>query len=96
MDKEQEPVAWWSGEPDTYILPDAEYQRHKANENFDGIRKLKPLYTAPPKRQPLSQEEVKRVITPIAKTYGIEPCLGRHEWEVIRAIEAAHGIGVEE
>lgn len=38
------PVAWWSGEPDTYILCNAEYQRHKDNENFDAIRHLKPLY----------------------------------------------------
>ena len=40
----QTPVAWWSGEPDTYILCNAEYQRHKDNENFDAIRHLKPLY----------------------------------------------------
>lgn len=40
----QTPVAWWSGEPDTYILCNVEYQRHKDNENFDAIRHLKPLY----------------------------------------------------
>ena len=46
-----------------------------------------PLYTAPPKRQPLTDEQIKGLIE--------EGVFFGNCKEIVRAIEAAHGIGAE-
>ena len=76
---EQEPVAWiyeWvdeAGEPFKSVV-----------YNFYDGANLIPLYTAPPKREPLSDEAVCQILL-------------KKEWrgfvELVRIIEKAHGIG---
>ena len=69
----QEPVAWISKHGVVYPL-DAKDEVHPINE-------LQPLYTAPPQRQPLTEEEIKALDYSGTRI------------EFVRAIERAHGIG---
>jgi hypothetical protein len=89
---EQEPVAW-RYELATAIFESGEYTGWRctisekepcAPEN--SIRNLQPLYTHPPQRKPLTDEEMKRVC---AETFSYDP------YVIARAIERAHGIGGE-
>jgi hypothetical protein len=89
---EQKPVAW-RYELSTAIFESGEYSGWRctisekepcAPEN--SIRNLQPLYTHPPQRKPLTDEELKRVC---AKTFSYDP------YVIARAIERAHGIGGE-
>jgi hypothetical protein len=89
---EQEPVAW-RYELATAIFESGEYSGWRctisekepcAPEN--SIRNLQPLYTHPPQRKPLTDEEMKRVC---AETFSYDP------YVIARAIERAHGIGGE-
>lgn len=76
---EQEPVAWMSKEADivyTSIQVDGCFQH-------DHI----PLYTTPPQRKPLTDEEMKKI------WYDMKSIMGWYSFqEIARAIEAAHGI----
>jgi hypothetical protein len=87
--EKQEPVAW-RYELSTAIFESGEYSGWRctisekepcAPEN--SIRNLQPLYTHPPQRKPLTDEELKRVC---AETFSYDPHV------IARAIEAAHGI----
>ena len=57
-------------------------------DRLQGEEHEKPLYTAPPKRKPLTDEKLR------AMWVNYAPIVGG-VLEFARAIEAAHGIGVE-
>jgi hypothetical protein len=80
---EQEPVAWrWkeriNGDFDSWVVTSSEPPPHAIEKQ--------PLYTAPPQRQPLTDEQI----------YAIRDAYAGHlKWGIkdfARAIEAAHGI----
>ena len=81
-EQEQEPVAWmfdWDVYDPTNLGPD--FSQTKPNDG----KTWTPLYTAPPRREPLSEEELDRLWR--------EPMSADWEHrEYARAIEAAHGI----
>ena len=68
---EQEPVAWWN-DTGTYI-----------DLNVSG--RGAPLYTAPPQRKPLTDEQIESLLMNWPED-------GIAFFEFARAIEAAHGI----
>ena len=71
---EQEPVAW--------MQPD-EVHISLWKDNYHII----PLYTTPPQRKPLSDEEMKKI------WYAMQNIMGWYSFqEIARAIEAAHNI----
>ena len=78
---EQEPVAWKviDGTNGKYM-----FSRVKPTERSYKYDVVIPLYTAPPKREPLSDEAVCQILL-------------KKEWrgfvELVRIIEKAHGIG---
>jgi hypothetical protein len=75
-----EPVAWqW--------LNTAHFRKKLPKDAERGA--WNPLYTAPPQRQPLTEEQLK----PIADEYRI--LFGGWVVDFARAIERAHGIGGE-
>jgi len=88
---EQEPVAWMyeeatSFDKDGYLagwLPC--FYLEKADED-KSLRKETPLYTALPKREPLSEAEILNLYQDFSKTTFVE---------LVRQIEKAHGIGVK-
>ena len=76
---EQEPVAWMNDS-----TPSGIFARH-----IDGARNFGctiPLYTTPPQRKPLSEEEINE----IAKNYALNN--STTPFHFARAIEAAHNI----
>lgn len=75
---QQEPVAWISKHGVLHSLDDKD-EVHPINE-------LQPLYTFPPKRQPLTDEQIHAV----RDSFGDVPIM---LVAFARAIEAAHGIG---
>jgi hypothetical protein len=81
---EQEPVGWWDEKLGFF-----------KEKHFD---QLQPLYLAPPKREPLGDAEVLKIAIKIAGDVGIEhdptDFEGTGVFELARAIEKAHGIGV--
>ena len=79
---EQEPVAWKviDGTNGKYM-----FSRIKPTERSYKYDVVIPLYTAPPKREPLSESE-------IASIWGDSD----YDVTVVRRIEKAHGIGGEE
>ena len=70
---EQEPVGWFGYDQGTSIW----FETNKGEDNSV------PLFTAPPQRKPLTDEEMQAVC---AKTGSYDP------YVIARAIEAAHGI----
>lgn len=87
-----EPVAWISEV--VCVGPNLgvkRYDKLPIQSLQPGFYKHTPLYTAPPKREPLTDDEIRRIddATPFHEDV---------EWEVrfARAIERAHGIGGEE
>ena len=78
---EQEPVAWH------YIYDDGITVRERVTEciPLGEHYTITPLYTAPPKREPLSESE-------IAVIWGDSD----YDVAVVRRIEKAHGIGVDD
>lgn len=75
------PVAWMDREGDIYPMPEI--------EGWAPPHTM--LYTQPPQREPLTNEEVDALINSV-DSLGI----GRHVMhKVARAIERAHGIGGE-
>jgi len=79
----QEPVAWMDDFGNAFPLGAV---KGAGSWRDDHQRNWKPLYTAPPQRQPLTDEEIKAVIR--AGEYDSME-------EFARAIERAHGIGGE-
>ena len=84
MSIEQKPVAWIVVNKETgyktqvaYLIPLYE------KEMFEVI----PLYTAPPKREPLSDAEITKLWANQAP---------QNEFACVRLIEKAHGIGVDD
>jgi hypothetical protein len=78
---EQEPVAWWIVSKTT----DEEFVSVRTNDWSDINWEKHPLYAHPPRRKPLSDEELDRLWR--------EPMSADWEHrEYARAIEAAHGI----
>ena len=90
----QEPVAWM-------VIGDGEYGEYTPGTHFDTVGykeywerrgyELQPLYTTPPaaQRKPLTVEEVKKLIHPIVMADLSDEMT---DFEIVRAIEAAHGI----
>ena len=74
-DSAQEPVAW--------ALHTGTRQGIKWNRE---VEHGTPLYTTPPQRQPLTQEEIDRICASLGFA-AISPA------EIVRAVERAHGIG---
>ncbi len=83
---EQEPIGWWDEKLGFF-----------KEKHFD---QLQPLYTARPKREPLSDDEVLKIAIKIAGDIGIEhdptDFEGTGVFELARAIERHHGIGVDD
>ena len=77
---EPEPVAWMDRDGDIYPMPETEGWRppHKL------------LYTHPPQRKPLTDEEILKAWKPY------EGNAFTTKYEFARAIERAHGIGSQE
>jgi hypothetical protein len=84
MSIEQKPEAWIIVNRDTgYRIQVSLFPDLYNKDMFEVI----PLYTSPPKREPLSDEEIKELWvnkSPI------------NEFECVRLIEKAHGIGVDD
>jgi len=86
---EQEPVAWM------YERPDGDFTKRTLSvgleKNFDGV--IIPLYTSPPKREPLSDERLRD----LSNSINDYPDFGNVSvWQafyISRLIEKAHGIG---
>jgi hypothetical protein len=81
---EQEPVAWmydWKNEIGE-IVKGVYVGSHKASHLYE-LENLQPLYLAPQKREPLSEERLEFLVD---KYHGYPMTLGR-------TIEKAHGIG---
>ncbi len=77
----QEPVAWMNDS-----TPSGVFARHKTGaENFGCTV---PLYTAPPQRKPLTEEEIDGIRLATGYAAGLTRFI-----EIARAIERAHGIG---
>ena len=84
MSEEMQPVAWLYEKP----LVDGFSERTLSfghEPEFEG--EIIPLYTAPPKRKPLSHDEITAIALVAHRT--ISPY-----WVFCRAVEKAHGIGV--
>ena len=84
--QEQEPVAWGVFEGN---LHDMFFSPSEAQEMADlkGTHaEVRPLYTSPPQRKPLTDEDVERIVR--------EARVGEHGigYTIARSIEAAHGI----
>ena len=86
----QEPVAW-SYELATTMLEHGYdgwehlITRYKPNVPEGSIRNLTPLYTTPPQRKPLTEEEIDSIWDSEKAFADI--------YAIVRAIERAHGIG---
>ena len=81
---EQEPVAWMLMNDTHCHIMATEWKP----EDSDGW-KTAPLYTAPPARKPLTDEEISAIVQ----------SMSAYTWDahmLARAIERAHGIGGEE
>jgi len=84
---EQEPAAWIiETEVEGKLLEWVCTDKKHYMEEHDSIKEPIPLYTAPPKREPLSDEQYMKLYI---DTYdSVNPIT-----DFVRAIEKAHGIG---
>jgi len=88
----EEPVAW------AYVNSDGEcrqiaYGRFSGNDDSC----ITHLYTHPPRREPLTGEQIASVQREIASSSAVGADLTRGEcWIIVRIIERAHGIGGDE
>lgn len=98
----QEPVAWRYELATT--IHENEYggweqliTPYKPNAPDGSIRNLTPLYTAPPQRKPLTEEEIPALAEQVLKLsvyYDVWALLGTDGLvALVRAVERAHGIG---
>ena len=87
---EQEPVAWMFTENEKYgnavVL-----KKHKPKTYDSNWWSMTPLYTAPPQRKPLTDEEIDRITDAQWASNNHKPVYAAHR-AYARAIEAAHGI----
>ena len=70
-------------EPVAYSYTDAKGRTVLVSTHTAPYEDAKPLYTAPPKREPLTDEEISKIFI----------YCGRDKETFARAIERAHGIG---
>jgi hypothetical protein len=73
-EREQEPVAWMDREGDLYKMPEI--------KNWAPPHTM--LYTSPPQRKPLTDEEINALELPPSGTATVR--------DLVRLIESAHGI----
>lgn len=87
----QEPVAWtWDTKNQRDGFLDAHFQFSKP-ESHSLIMNLRPLYTEPPQRKPLTYDKIDAVAEKMPG--GIDGFMKGWGWrQFARAIEAAHGI----
>ena len=78
---EQEPVAWWIPKAEQFCLPSSDGTRPFA-------KAWEPLYTTPPQRKPLTDEEIMNIAK--VSCIGISP--HQDTLNFAKVIEAAHGI----
>ena len=79
---EPEPVAWMDEEKKVIYW----HNTHETDD-YHGFKRTTPLYTSPPKREPLTDEEIALIVAECASS------AHRHDdFSFARAIEAAHGI----
>ena len=90
--EKQEPVAW--GVPNTRITESQPFMMLlHSTEGCQYPEMLVPLYTAPPQRQPLTEEEFDKIENRVyCRTREKGKPLGVYVRELCRAIERAHGI----
>jgi hypothetical protein len=97
---EQEHVAWMY---DWNTLAEEEYGETKYDcvtraeviTHNRAITNIRPLYTAPPKREPLTATQIDKVVLSQLKEYG-QLC-DKSDFELFASsIEKAHGIGVDD
>jgi hypothetical protein len=79
-EQEQEPVAWLNEEKKIIYW----HNTHETDD-YHGFKRTTPLYTSPPQRKPLSEEEIGAILE------GVN-AYGTRLYTFARAIEAAHGI----
>ena len=77
----QEPVAWWIPKAEQFCLPSSDGTRPFA-------KAWEPLYTTPPQRKPLTDEEIMNIAK--VSCIGISP--HQDTLNFAKVIEAAHGI----
>lgn len=84
---EQEPVAWmvYTEDGQSVFVTDCPTDIQKNQRAL-------PLYTAPPRREwvGLTQEQIEKIY------YSVPLNTGNFWWDFARAIERAHGIGMED
>lgn len=86
---EQEPVAWsFEARHIDTAWGLAVSLKHPGQEH-KYLRNVKPLYTAPPQRKPLTEEE----ITALVLEWWCPTMVTAKDRKFVRAIERAHGIG---
>ena len=81
---EQEPVAWRIRCTDPMRDWVLMYRHPKTEEQFSNME-IQPLYTTPPQRKPLTDEEIGAILEDVN-------AYGTRLYTFARAIEAAHGI----
>jgi hypothetical protein len=88
---EQEPMAWICQEYRAAFMGDLQWfdevEFMQPPNDPERFRNIVPLYTSPPQRQPLSDEEIVEALIPVKATGD------GYFLRIARAIEAAHGIG---
>ena len=101
--REQEPVAWIDDGSLKNLQASTGYALRFLTNDTENLKNTDvPLYLAPPKREPLSDEEVLKIATKVClEDMGIEmnpkDFKGTGVFELARAIEKAHGItGVDD
>jgi len=85
---EQEPVVWMYQDKSTH---EVRFQKHMRGFVDHGATYETPLYTTPPQRKPLTDEEIWKNDTIMSANSGYGATFETLR-EIVRAIEAAHGI----
>jgi hypothetical protein len=88
---EQEPVAWmWEQQSPHSGEWDSEFAEGKP-QNFRVVRNIRPLYTSPQKREPLTDSEISHGFRVDKDATNAESY-----WAGVKLAEKAHGIGVDD
>ena len=84
---EQEPHSWYSAQEDEWMTHKTRKEHERLNSYTHKVGKFYlALYTTPPQRKPLTDEEIAHATAPVFMS-GNPTLTG-----IARAIEAAHGI----
>ena len=86
LDYEPEPVAWGVFEGNLHDMFFTEAEAVEMAQLKGTYAEVKPLYTTPPQRKPLSDEEIQDLLMPVRISGD------GYYLRIARAIEAAHGI----